>query len=238
MRGNPGLCDRQRTRLGSIPACAGEPWSGTAYAPATEVYPRVCGGTGLVVVPGLLGVGLSPRVRGNPICPPLEPGDAGSIPACAGEPAARWAARTSGRVYPRVCGGTSTSHLSASFCQGLSPRVRGNLMKKANNPKRSGSIPACAGEPPSSGGLPHRAGVYPRVCGGTVVGGDGVGVGEGLSPRVRGNRTPLWLRPGQLRSIPACAGEPPKPKRGAEMAEVYPRVCGGTGPTRSEAPVQ
>ena len=29
-------------------------------------------------------------------------------------------------------------------------------------------------------------------------------------------------------SIPACAGEPPKPTPGANIASVYPRVCGGT----------
>ena len=50
----------------SIPACAGEPATKAVAALRNEVYPRVCGGTGLgKLVPLLLG-GLSPRVRGNP----------------------------------------------------------------------------------------------------------------------------------------------------------------------------
>ena len=71
-------------------------------------------------------MGLSPRVRGNlhrlgrtaaghgsiPACAG-EPGYAawlshpkGSIPACAGEPLFVQGPWQSGRVYPRVCGGT------------------------------------------------------------------------------------------------------------------------------------
>ena len=52
------------------------------------------------------GLGLSPRVRGNPSvqrgcfrCP-------GSIPACAGEPFRAAGMFPLSRVYPRVCGGT------------------------------------------------------------------------------------------------------------------------------------
>ena len=50
----------------------------------------------------------------------------------------------------------------------------------------------------------------------------------GLSPRVRGNPT-IW-QPGspQMRSIPACAGEPSWATPPAPHPRVYPRVCGGT----------
>ena len=50
----------------------------------------------------------------------------------------------------------------------------------------------------------------------------------GLSPRVRGNpaRHAHRGRPG--RSIPACAGEPRTARPAGRLAEVYPRVCGGT----------
>ena len=54
-----------------------------------------------------------------------------SIPACAGEPvrlvqAAHWQ-----EVYPRVCGGTITDDAGNIIRNGLSPRVRGNLVGSA-----------------------------------------------------------------------------------------------------------
>ena len=98
---------------GSIPACAGEPL--LPQAPAGQiirVYPRVCGGTvcrccrsraGRTVYPRVCGgtlhatyarvipdMGLSPRVRGNPLGTGHAEQDDGLL-----------------RVYPRVCGGTS-----------------------------------------------------------------------------------------------------------------------------------
>ena len=51
------------------------------------------------------------------------------------------------RVYPRVCGGTTSGAVSVTVHVGLSPRVRGNPreLTKPGAPVRS--IPACAGEP-------------------------------------------------------------------------------------------
>ena len=72
--------------------------------------------------------------------------------------------------------------------------------------------------------------VYPRVCGGTVPHLSRVLREDGLSPRVRGNpdcALPAGTAPG---SIPACAGEPREWRRTKWIAEVYPRVCGGTLP--------
>ena len=66
------------------------------------------------------------------------------------------------------------------------------------------------------------------MCGGTSFNTATFHRGEGLSPRVRGNRlleAALDLKPG---SIPACAGEPQGYRAGSGEAWVYPRVCGGT----------
>ena len=91
-----------------------------------------------------------------------------------------------------------------------------------------GSIPACAGEP-ALGDLPILlGGVYPRVCGGTVVISILLALAEGLSPRVRGNRTIHYYPGDKKRSIPACAGEPPLRLPRQQRHRVYPRVCGGT----------
>ena len=150
-----------------------------------------------------------------------------------------------------MCGGTPPRPAVCHRVVGLSPRVRGNPTAGPVQPPRGGSIPACAGEP----SLPNAAApafpVYPRVCGGTRAGRVRVGHRDGLSPRVRGNRSvyrasylwsPVWglsprvrgNRPSAARaarragSIPACAGEPGQ--RGMVLGHhgVYPRVCGGT----------
>ena len=52
-------------------------------------------------------------------------------------------------------------------CEGLSPRVRGNLRKPHNATEIPRSIPACAGEPQEVAVLADDDEVYPRVCGGT-----------------------------------------------------------------------
>ena len=55
---------------GSIPAYAGEPNGYAGMNCPAEVYPRVCGGTSTVIFDRLMGMGLSPRMRGNPILRP------------------------------------------------------------------------------------------------------------------------------------------------------------------------
>ena len=94
--------------------------------------------------------GLSPRVRGNPLC-------IGYSSAARGD-------------YPRVCGGTVALWSSGQRRQGLSPRVRGNPMLAQRPKPRLGTIPACAGEPVIRRSAPNRHRDYPRVCGGTSYG--------------------------------------------------------------------
>ena len=153
---------------------------------------------------------------------------AGSIPACAGEPAIRDCRSCPARVYPRVCGGTALAPGYAVFQRGLSPRVRGNRVGRLDTEEWDRSIPACAGEPP--GGNPARAGgrVYPRVCGGTAGWQSRARWWQGLSPRVRGNQTGLFRTYDSTGSIPACAGEPRGGGQIGGVGRVYPRVCGGT----------
>ena len=179
------------------------------------------------------GRGLSPRVRGNQSQGQGRVAGAGSIPACAGEPAALIAGPGPFRVYPRVCGGTATAVAVRQPLAGLSPRVRGNRATVPGSAGRVGSIPACAGEPRQP--FPHRGRrkVYPRVCGGTAHKAwrsDTIG---GLSPRVRGNRGRSLAASAYVGSIPACAGEPLVYVLGVALLVVYPRVCGGTRQSRA-----
>ncbi len=138
-------------------------------------------------------------------------------------------------VYPRVCGGTHNTYAGLTHGGGLSPRVRGNLIGILCGPGRLGSIPACAGEPYHHHRTSQTVRVYPRVCGGTAAPIFRAIIHEGLSPRVRGNRSSGISPACAARSIPACAGEPNTDGHVAHFETVYPRVCGGTS---DESPAQ
>ena len=187
VRGNQALLRPPMASMRSIPACAGEPVSRPWRSRPGTVYPRVCGGTAAPAGRDRAAQGLSPRVRGNPVYA-YPPGRRdGSIPACAGEPPGRCPYTTGVEVYPRVCGGTTIIWAESTIQYGLSPRVRGNPLRR-ETPRRTKrsipacagnrlaheqqrlqgrSIPACAGEPLTWRSMSTGRGVYPRVCGGT-----------------------------------------------------------------------
>ena len=98
------------------------------------------------------------------------------------------------KVYPRVCGGTTSATLSRNNDVGLSPRVRGNHSPIDMSGRPLRSIPACAGEPSYQAPRYEQGPVYPRVCGGTGTCHRRPSYLGGLSPRVRGN--PHSPRPG------------------------------------------
>ena len=151
--------------------------------------------------------GLSPRVRGNRLRMGFDRQVERSIPACAGESCSMPEKIVAGWVYPRVCGGIAVAGCVNSDCEGLSPRVRGNLILLVAGVLVMWSIPACAGESYPARSRRPRYVVYPRVCGGIPPFPKRPPNTPGLSPRVRGEshgRGPdlKWIR-------------------------VYPRVCGG-----------
>ena len=158
----------------------------------------------------------------------LPPVSMGSIPACAGEPLGSLKRESTEWVYPRVCGGTVLTPQPGRDDLGLSPRVRGNPGRLSEAGGRRGSIPACAGEPAMEADWKLRRQVYPRVCGGTKKDRDLGLRADGLSPRVRGNLQHRLDALQNVRSIPACAGEPTTSSRSICPGWVYPRVCGGT----------
>ena len=208
VRGNPGRLPGKPAPGGSIPACTGEPSRIVLLLVSAKVYPRVYGGTGGPVGHDFLGLGLSPRVRGNPCgygvgCPGPR-----SIPACTGEPSAVGRCPVSKTVYPRVYGGTGTIGQENDGQLGLSPRVRGNPERRHRPFAIRGSIPACTGEPGSIWSADTLRRVYPRVYGGTVAGVAVLPLLVGLSPRVRGNPFSHFVLVISGGSIPACTGEP------------------------------
>ena len=76
------------------------------------------------------------------------------------------------------------------------------------------------------------------MCGGTVVLDELRSVESGLSPRVRGNRMQHYPPSVDVRSIPACAGEPETCVEFTVCMRVYPRVCGGTCRSHAQAGTQ
>ena len=115
----------------SIPACAGEPGGirAACVVRSKRSIPACAGGAMLSRTLLLPWPGLSPRVRGSPMCWWYGRIRAGSIPACAGEPATSPASCTRIRVYPRVCGGARRRRARRMGLSGLSPRVRGSLRR-------------------------------------------------------------------------------------------------------------
>ena len=194
-----------------------------------RVYPRGCGGAWRSIRRLRGRRGLSPRVRGSRFLRRLEAAIEGSIPAGAGEPELPRFLPVAVGVYPRGCGGATTTVTMPDGRKGLSPRVRGSLGASAAGFGRIGSIPAGAGEPVTAANTMNGMRVYPRGCGGAgfwslemqddqglsprVRGSpDGAGClrpGMGLSPRVRGSHAANAPADGIGGSIPAGAGEPP-----------------------------
>ena len=191
VRGNQGGFASLPACHGSIPARAGEPTEGAKLTWWRWVYPRACGGTVTLRVSLYRFMGLSPRVRGNPGGGGVAGQWPGSIPARAGEPDSSHGANELRRVYPRACGGTRRAIQEKYLDPGLSPRVRGNPEGDPGEVPGPGSIPARAGEPGAPPPCHRRLGVYPRACGGTGTCSPTWHCGQGLSPRVRGNRAPV-----------------------------------------------
>ena len=172
--------------------------------------------------------GLSPRLRGNRMrlqygtldhrsipAPTGEPVrachqvvDLGVYPRAYGEPRGRMPGWSITTVYPRAYGGTGSTLPQCLSLIGLSPRLRGNRARPAVPPGIHRSIPAPTGEPPVGHVCAEQQGVYPRAYGGTPHPGRCSGRGRGLSPRLRGNRLPLYPQAKRGRSIPAPTGEP------------------------------
>ena len=86
MRGNPVNDKELRLSARSIPAYAGEPRPYRPGRDASQVYPRVCGGTCPSASHMWSAKGLSPRMRGNLALVPAILCAFRSIPAYAGEP--------------------------------------------------------------------------------------------------------------------------------------------------------
>ena len=209
LRGNLDIWRFRVVLFRSIPAFAGEPHLNSKCRVSWTVYPRVCGGTTCSASARACSSGLSPRLRGNRLEYKAVLSATQVYPRVCGEPPLYKTYNIYTQVYPRVCGGTASGRQLRFTANGLSPRLRGNLMPATASNTAVGSIPAFAGEPPN--------GTFLDLS------------NPGLSPRLRGNPVLCRPKPDCKRSIPAFAGEPLLLLMLAAWERVYPRVCGGTG---------
>ena len=147
VRGSLSHGFRKGLRARSIPARAGEPVSMASELRLAMVYPRPCGGAGVVSrqVAGL--PGLSPPVRGSLTIGGTKGGRERSIPARAGEPHPCISQYRTVGVYPRPCGGAMSTVTKEWAVCGLSPPVRGSRIRRDRPDGGRRSIPARAGEP-------------------------------------------------------------------------------------------
>ena len=208
MRGIPTHAILREPRIGSIPACAGNPNVCLAKSGEAWVHPRVCGESVSVDFVSEYGEGPSPRVRGILRAAQVTLTSARSIPACAGNPIAGSGSGSLPRVHPRVCGESPCTAPDPTVTRGPSPRVRG-IRRTVHVPQDGrGSIPACAGNPSWPTHRRPRSWVHPRVCGESPLYTFTTWEATGPSPRVRGILRLSFRNANGEGSIPACAGNP------------------------------
>ena len=210
-----------------IPAGAGRPRSGDQSVPRWTAYPRGCGATGVDGWKLLRGMGLSPRVRGDLGLAVPNGERRRPIPAGAGRPFSTQESPNSTQAYPRGCGAITANNPLGLPPEGLSPRVRGDLLAGLAMGVHLGPIPAGAGRPATSLRRRPPIGAYPRGCGATNYYFVSLSFGIGLSPRVRGDPAHHVPLGAYCRPIPAGAGRPFRP-HGLRRADggLSPRVRG------------
>ncbi len=186
----------------------------------------MCGERAKRVLDAARAAGSSPRVRGTRRPWLIRRTLCRFIPACAGNAWSEQRHRPGGPVHPRVCGERSAPSFRRfdgavhprvcgerregdnrnHHAHGSSPRVRGTQQRREAKAAGARFIPACAGNAAFMPGRMSKVQVHPRVCGERQSYGRVKPRACGSSPRVRGTPFLSFHFIGQIRFIPACAG--------------------------------
>ena len=113
----------------SIPAYTGETVEADVALSVRRVYPRIYGGNPPPANMPSKNSGLSPHIRGKLFGVMRWMAPIRSIPAYTGETKNSPPRPPPGEVYPRIYGGNNRSWNSSSGCKGLSPHIRGKLVR-------------------------------------------------------------------------------------------------------------
>ena len=213
--------------VGFIPAGAGERVLPPGGRSACRVHPRRRGGEVGTDFVGAYTRGSSPQARGRVQEGARGVGQAGFIPAGAGESRGHHRREGGPGVHPRRRGGEVSVWAEKTPAQGSSPQARGRDYRCTCGRRLQGFIPAGAGErnPRSRS---HRLGrVHPRRRGGEQAPAEHASACPGSSPQARGRvRERLGARVDRG-FIPAGAGESARHVAKPSFPGVHPRRRGG-----------
>ena len=189
-------------------------------------HPRECGANFRNLPQSIVNIGSSPRVRGKLLRNRVERHGRRIIPASAGQTQSSTLWLPVWPDHPRECGANPLSTDRVNVAPGSSPRVRGKPWVMMLVMLGLRIIPASAGQTKRTHGRNSGKADHPRECGANAMLQNGAYTGNGSSPRVRGKPLIVMFLLGELRIIPASAGQtcchPPPSRPPAD----HPRECG------------
>ena len=145
MRGTPEALTWCGSRIGIIPALAGNTDCPISYGKRTWDHPRACGEHGQVPRPFVACLGSSPRLRGTLQIMKKATFNNGIIPALAGNTCLCDIHFILPWDHPRACGEHFPDDVRSERVSGSSPRLRGTRVAHGPNLAQHGIIPALAG---------------------------------------------------------------------------------------------
>ena len=145
MRGTRPFAFSRQSRVGIIPAYAGNTTGENTFIRPTRDHPRVCGEHLPPARCPHAQTGSSPRMRGTRTPASRESVQNGIIPAYAGNTHVEERTYSSCRDHPRVCGEHADLREHDHIGRGSSPRMRGTPTASGVGVPLIGIIPAYAG---------------------------------------------------------------------------------------------
>ena len=206
MRGTPPRAMGTRRRVRFIPAYAGNASRSASGVSPSPVHPRVCGERDRHEIWGMPNAGSSPRMRGTHRPPDPDGTGRRFIPAYAGNARELALLESPVPVHPRVCGERGCLKKQKEKQSGSSPRMRGTPTVNGKLDYRVRFIPAYAGNARTDSRDRRSDTVHPRVCGERIFATLTTYLQSGSSPRMRGTRANASCGNGDIRFIPAYAG--------------------------------
>ena len=226
VRGKPraGVLPCRSKRI--IPARAGQTDTRNRCRLPRPDHPRACGAN-LDAIPDIAPYfGSSPRVRGKRRGGRQRRVGVRIIPARAGQTPCWSTAMPQQTDHPRACGANTANKRLKITADGSSPRVRGKLGGAHSVGALPRIIPARAGQTSRAAGSHAVSTDHPRACGANPAALLSLVAASGSSPRVRGKPERRSLSDGQLRIIPARAGQTASLSWSRVQSSDHPRACG------------
>ena len=128
--------------------------------------------------------------------------------------------------HPRACGANGAGGQGQGRERGSSPRMRGKRVRPARERRAGRIIPAHAGQTRWGWPVVGAWSDHPRACGANLADGFRPVVDAGSSPRMRGKLIDVAAMDGEVRIIPAHAGQTGFGVGAIIFHPDHPRACG------------